>query len=195
MIPPATTSRIHLLVRTACIAATVLVSATLLADPPDHAKAHGWRKKHDARYVGYTGHEWDRDYGVLEGKCNRTEIGTVIGAVAGGAIGSQVGDGTGRTVAIIVGSVLGAVIGREIGRDLDESDRACVGHALELARVGQSVRWSNDKTGVNYLLSPIAAKGSNDSCRSYKLTATRDGKSSSTNGKACRTGEGTWQAN
>ena len=101
-----------------------LMSAAVLADPPDHAKAHGWRKKHDPAYVGYTGREWERDYGIVEGSCHRKEIGTVVGAVVGGAIGSQVGDGSGRTAAIIVGSVLGAVIGREIGRDLDDGDQA-----------------------------------------------------------------------
>ena len=99
----------------------LLLTIPALADPPAHAPAHGWRKKHDPSYVGYTGREWPRDYGVVEGTCNRKEIGTVLGAVVGGAIGSQIGDGSGRTVAIIVGSVLGAVIGREIGRDMDRA--------------------------------------------------------------------------
>jgi surface antigen len=188
-------SRASTILRTILVSAAVFASASVLADPPDHAKAHGWRKKHDARYVGYQGREWDRDYGVLEGTCNRKEIATVVGAVVGGAIGSQVGDGSGRTVAIIVGSVLGAVVGREIGRDLDDADRACVGHALELAKAGQSVRWLNEKTGVNYLMAPLAAANSNDPCRSYQLTATLDGKSRSSKGQACRTGDGTWKVN
>ena len=129
-------------------AIAVLATSVVVAEPPDHAKAHGWRRKNDPNYVGYTGHKWERDYGVLEGSCNRKEIGTALGAVVGGAIGSQVGDGSNRTVAIIVGSVIGAAIGREIGRDLDEGDRACVGHALELAKAGQRVRWINETTGV-----------------------------------------------
>lgn len=180
-------------------AKTVLVGLTLLctlsafAEPPDHAKAHGWRKKNDPNYVGYTGRAWENDYGILEGNCNRKEIGTVIGAVVGGAIGSQVGDGSGRAVAIIVGSVIGAAIGREIGRDLDDGDRACVGHALELAKDGQRVRWSNEKTGVTYVISPLAAAKRGDSCRPYKLTATRNGKSTTSDGKACRSGDGTWK--
>src|SRR5688572_32726355 len=88
------------------------------ADPPAHAPAHGWRKKNDPYYVGYTGKQWEQDYGIVEGRCNREAIGTVVGAAIGGTIGSQVGDGSGRTVAIVVGTVLGAVIGREIGRDM-----------------------------------------------------------------------------
>src|SRR5437764_1236152 len=68
--------------------ASTLLTASIFADPPDHAKAHGWRKKHDAQYVGYTGREWEHDYGVVEGHCDRKEVGTVIGGVAGGVIGS-----------------------------------------------------------------------------------------------------------
>ena len=165
-----------------------------LADPPDHAKAHGWRKKHDPRYVGYTGRNWERDYGIIEGSCNRKEIGTVIGAVVGGAIGSQVGDGDGRVVAIIVGSVLGAVVGREIGRDLDDGDRACVGHALELAKVGQPIRWVNEKTKVNYVLTALAAAaGDTKDCRRFTIKASRDGKSQTSKGRACRGGDGSWK--
>ena len=176
-----------------CVALLLtLMSAAVLADPPAHAKAHGWRKKHDPAYVGYTGREWERDYGVIEGSCHRKEIGTVLGAVVGGAIGSQVGDGSGRTVAIIVGSVLGAVIGREIGRDLDDGDRACIGHSLELAKPGQSVRWVNDVSKVTYVLTPIAAQDAKSGCRKFKLAATHAGKSQAREALACRSGEGVW---
>ena len=169
-----------------------LAMTAALAEPPDHAKAHGWRKKNDPNYVGYTGRTWERDYGVLEGTCNRKEIGTVLGAVVGGAIGSQVGDGSGRTVAIIVGSVIGAAIGREIGRDLDDGDRACVGHALELAKPGQRVRWVNETSGVTYVITPKAGT-SGDSCRPYTLSMTRSGQVKNADGKACRVKDGTWQ--
>ncbi|MET0656753.1 MAG: glycine zipper 2TM domain-containing protein [Steroidobacteraceae bacterium] len=170
----------------------VVMAGSVLADPPPHAKAHGWRKKNDPTYVGYTGHQWERDYGVLEGKCNRKEIGTVLGAVVGGAVGSQVGDGSSRAVAIIVGSVLGAAIGREIGRKFDDRDRACFGHALELTEEGHSVRWLNEKTGVTYLLEPHGKAQSGGTCRTYKLTASKEGKSESNEGRACRSDDGTW---
>lgn len=169
----------------------ILASGVVLADPPDHAKAHGWRKKHDPSYVGYTGREWERDYGIIAGKCNRKEIGTVVGAALGGVVGSQVGDGDGRTVAIIVGSVLGGIIGREIGRDLDDGDRACMGHALELAKVGQPVRWINDQTNVTYVLTP--AKSASKDCRNFKIKASRDSKSQTSNGRACRSSDGSWK--
>jgi surface antigen len=187
-------TRFKIALKTMTLAAILLAGSAVLADPPDHAKAHGWRKKHDPYYVGYTGREWERDYGVLEGNCDRKEIGTVLGAVVGGAIGSQVGDGSGRTVAIIVGSVLGAAVGREIGRDLDDTDRACFGHALELAKEGQRVRWSNEQTGVSYVIAPLGAGKSGVSCRSYQLIASREGKSQTTDGRACRSSSGTWKA-
>lgn len=178
----------------ALLCASIFASAPALSDPPDHAKAHGWRKKHDPRYVGYTGREWERDYGVREGSCHRKEIGTVVGAVVGGAIGSQIGDGTGRTVAIIVGSVLGGVIGREIGEDLDEADRGCFGHALELAEPGHAVRWVNDRTHVSYVLTPLAIKDSKN-CRRFKLEASEGKKRKASEGRACRDGDGVWRMN
>jgi surface antigen len=179
--------------RFVAVVALAMLCMPVLADPPDHAKAHGWRKKHDPSYVGYTGKAWTRDYGIIEGRCNRDEIGTVLGAVVGGAIGSQVGDGSGRAVAIVVGSVLGAVIGREIGRDLDDRDRACIGHSLELVKIGQSVRWVNDKTRVSYLLTPLAPlKGDSSECRRFTLQAALDGKARKSEGRACRGADGTW---
>lgn len=186
--------RLPRLLCTALIALSVLTSPTALSDPPDHAKAHGWRKKHDPRYVGYTGRSWERDYGVLEGDCNRKEIGTVLGAVVGGAIGSQVGNGDGRTVAIIVGSVLGAVIGREIGRDLDDGDRGCIGHALELGEAGKGIRWINERTKVAYLVTPLALKAKDaKNCRRFSIKATLGQKAQTSNGIACRDAGGMWK--
>jgi surface antigen len=175
------------------LAFTVAGSNVALSDPPDHAKAHGWRKKHDPQYVGYTGGNWERDYGVLEGNCNRKEIGTVAGAVIGGVIGSRVGENN-RPVAIIIGSVLGAVIGREIGKDLDDGDRACVGHALELAKIGQPVRWLNEQTRVSYLLTPLAVDSKDPkTCRRFKIDATLEGKVQSSKQRACRDEGGAWK--
>ena len=67
-------SRISLVVVTL---AAALSSTLALADPPAHAPAHGWRKKNDPSYVGYTGTAWPRDYGITTGHCNREEIGAV----------------------------------------------------------------------------------------------------------------------
>src|SRR5437762_7317983 len=113
------------------------------ADPPPWAPAHGWRKKNDPNYVGYTGKQWAKDYGVLEGKCNTAAVGAVLGGAVGGVVGSQVVKGENRPVAIVLGTVLGAVIGSKIGAEVDNSDRGCFGHALELGAEQKTVSWTN----------------------------------------------------
>src|SRR5512134_3619148 len=92
----------------------ILQGSLALADPPAQAPAHGWRKKHDPEYRGYTGTKWERDYGISEGRCNRQEIGAVLGGVVGGAIGSKTGPDEHRAVAIILGAAVGAFIGSRI---------------------------------------------------------------------------------
>ena len=99
-------------------------------------------------------------------RCNREAVGAVLGGVVDGAIGSQVVKGEGRAVAIVVGSVLGAVIGAKIGRELDETDRGCIGHALELAADGKPVASVNPQSGLSYAVTPTRGfKQNGRSCR------------------------------
>jgi surface antigen len=179
----------------ALIAAELGLAASALADPPSHAPAHGWRKKHDPYYVGYTGREWEHDYGIIEGHCDRDAIGAIVGGAVGAAVGSQVGDGSDRVVAIVVGTVIGAAIGREIGRELDDRDRACIGHALELAKDGQSVRWVNENDELTYVVTPTPPDGGDSHCRDFELVISAETESHSERGHACRTADGTWQMN
>ena len=127
----------------------------------------------------------------MRGHCDRSTIGAVIGGAVGGVVGSQIGSGSDRMVAIIAGTAIGAIIGHEIGEEMDERDRACAGHALELARQGQSVHWLNKSTGVGYVVTPIGNAEGN--CRLFKLEASRGGKSRTSTGRACRSSEPTWQ--
>jgi surface antigen len=167
------------------------------AEPPPHAKAHGWRKKNDPNYVGYTGKKWEKDYGIIEGKCNSAAVGAVLGGAVGGVIGSQVGKGDDRPVAILVGTVLGAVIGSKVGAEIDSGDRGCMGHALELAGEKRPVRWTNDKTGVSYTLTPTRnfSEGTLP-CREFTTVASKGGKKDRAQpikGVACRKGNGEWE--
>jgi len=174
--------------------ALALGAGTALATPPAHAPAHGWRAKHDPYYVGYTGNHWERDYGIRGGRCDRREVGTVVGAVVGGAIGSAVGKGDDRLVAILVGTAIGAVVGREIGREMDSSDRACIGHALELAGDGQWVRWDGGRDGLRYALKPAGGfERDGRTCRRFTLEREFDGRSVTKSGGACRVAEGEWR--
>ena len=181
------------LLAVAGLAATLAAQAAL-ADPPSHAPAHGWRAKHDPYYLGYTGRSWERDYGVSSGRCNRSEVGTVVGAVIGGAIGSAVGEGDGKLVAILVGSAIGAIVGREIGQEMESSDRACMGHALELARDGEWVRWDGGREGLGFALRPDRGFERNGrECRHFTLQFDDDGHRWQEPASACRIAEGEWQ--
>jgi len=169
-------------------------SAQTFADPPAHAPAHGWRKKHDPYYVGYTGTRWDRDYDVSSGRCNHEEIGAVLGGVAGGVVGSKVASPENRTVGIIIGAAAGALIGARIGHELDEGDRGCFGHALEIARPGERVTWENRATGVSYTLVPGEGRqGDAGTCRDFTLVASSRAERSKRAGKACQTSRGVWR--
>jgi surface antigen len=172
----------------------VVWAGTALAQPPPHAPAHGWRKKNDPHYVGFAGRQWERDFDITSGRCNREEIATVVGAIAGGVIANRVADEH-RVAGTIVGVIAGAVIGNRIGRELDEADRGCFGHALEIAQPGQRVTWTNEAASVRYELSPGAAASEHGSaCRRYTLvTVTGRRDRSSQSGVACQSSPGVWQ--
>lgn len=168
-------------------------SASALAQPPAHAPAHGWRKKQQNHYVGHSGRAWEQDYGIVSGRCNREAIGTVVGGVVGGVIASRVAEEN-RTVAILVGAAAGALLGNRIGNRLDEKDRSCFGHALEIGEAGQRVIWTNESTGVHYELLPGADRERDGaSCRDFTMVAVDGRERSSQRGLACQSQPGVWQ--
>jgi len=178
----------------AAAALAVVLPVNVYGDPPPWAPAHGWRKKNDPYYTGYSGKRWGRDYGVVQGNCNREAVGAAVGGIVGGTVGSHIGKGRDRDVAIVIGTIAGAVIGAQIARDLDTADRACMGHALELAGDNRRVKWSNPDTGTTYLLTPVRGFArSGHPCREFNLRTTHGGRSASGKGQACQTGDGTWQ--
>jgi len=173
--------------------AAILGAPLALADPPPYAPAHGWRAKHDPYYVGYTGRHWTDDYGIRQGRCDRDRVGTVLGAVVGGAIGSRVGEDN-RLIAILAGAVIGGVIGHEIGESMDDDDRACIGHSLELLGDGQRVRWDGARAGIYYTLTPEGRFERDDRvCRRFTLVQNSGGHKNTQRGSACRYGEGEWR--
>jgi surface antigen len=185
-------SRAGRFVVSALLAAALGLPATVSADPPPWAPAHGWRKQHDPSYVGFTGHKWEHDYGILDGTCNREAIGAVLGGVLGGAIGSTVGEGNTRVVAIIAGTAIGAVVGGQVGKTLDDADRACMGHALELVAENRSVTWTNPHSGVNYRVTPGGSPG--QGCREFTTRkAVRGARTEIIHNVACRGSDGTWR--
>lgn len=180
--------------------AALIGTGPAFADPPSHAPAHGYYKKkhHDddeyeyeverrsvRYYDGRSGVAYVRDYGISSGRCNRDEIGTVIGGVTGAVIGSQMADRDNRAVGMVVGGVFGAVLGHAIGDSIDDRDRACMGHALELGRPGVPVVWHND--GHRYHFTPRG--DARDGCRHATLMV--DGRRPR-DVLACPSGRGEW---
>lgn len=182
---------------TAFALAALLGASLAQATPPPHAPAHGWRAKHDPGYHvyrGYTGREWERDYGITRGRCNRDEAGMVAGAVVGGAIGAAVSKGDSRLIAILAGATIGAIVGREIGRDMDDSDRACMGHALEIGTYGQRISWAGARPGVDYTMAlGDGFERDGRSCRRFSIEREFDGRRHREQRAACRFGEGEWR--
>jgi surface antigen len=187
------TAKTTLLMMSAFVAWAAPV-ATILAQPPAHAPAHGWRRKNDPYYPGYNGKQWERDFDISSGSCNRQEIATVIGGIAGGVIANRVADEH-KPLATIVGAIAGSVIGNRIGRELDEADRGCFGHALEIGSAGQRVTWANETNGLRYELSPGANRPrGNTACREYTLvTGVGRRDRTSHTGLACQSAPGVWQ--
>ncbi|MEQ1882019.1 MAG: glycine zipper domain-containing protein [Burkholderiales bacterium] len=200
----------------ALILAAMGMQDIAMADPPEWAPAHGWRKKHErdrdddhhgrkhrrererevrsTRYSDYDRNPWPSDYGVVYGDCDRRAIGAVLGGVVGGVVGSRVGSDGDRRVAILLGSVIGAVIGAEIGRRMDEQDRACMGHALELAEGGRPVTWRNETSQATYILTPLQVFHRNEQpCRNFSLEVRTGGRTDVSHQKACRGAAGRWE--
>ena len=189
---PALSPRAHRIIVRSLLVLLVALPCIALATPPSWAPAHGWRKKNDPTYAGYSGRSWNDDYGIRSGRCDRAEVGAVLGGVAGGVIGAEAGKGDERAVAIVVGTVIGAAIGAEIGRRMDKADRSCVGHALELAGPGQTVGWTNPDSGVSYKLTPADKTEGTSGCRKFRLVATGGFGLSEGRTVACPAPDGTW---
>jgi len=176
--------------------AVVALSLPAVADPPPHAPAHGWRAKQNGQkaHVGHAGYEWEFDYGVQSGSCDRRAIGTALGGITGAVIANRVADSENRTVAMLIGAAAGAFIGNRIGRNFDKADEACLGHALELGKTGQPVGWTNEDTGVSYQVVPGADRDRDGSaCREFNFTAVSGSDKSTRQGLACESERGVWQ--
>lgn len=169
--------------------AALLAAGPVLADPPNHAPAHGYYKNKDKKvrhYQGKSGVTYVHDYGISSGRCNRDEIGAVIGGVTGAAVGGQIAGRDDRLVGMVVGGVLGAVVGHAVGESMDDRDRACMGHALELGRPGMPVEWRHD--GHQYHFTPRG--DARDGCRNATIVV--DGRKPR-DILACPAGRGEWR--
>ena len=171
----------------------IAIPVNVWGDPPAHAPAHGWRKKNDPNYSGYTGKKWKNDYGIVNGRCDVQSVGQIVG----GAVTDAAGRSTradGGAIAVILGSVIGTVIDAKLGQTTTQIDRACMGHALELGGANKRVAWPGSDGRTQFLLTPTRGFQQNgQACREFTVQASAAGQMRTTNGAACRTGDGRWQ--
>jgi len=159
-------------------------------DYRDGYRRHDYGRHEGGYYRGYGGDNWDDDYGIVRsGRCNSDAVLGVVGAVTGGIIGHNAGGPRDRGVATVLGAIAGGVLGTAIGSSIDDGDRACMGHALELAPIGRPVIWMNPHTRVNWRLVPV--RDVSPTCREFDLY--REGRHAGRERVvACRRGRGDW---
>jgi surface antigen len=85
----------------------------------------------------------------------------------------------------------GGIVGNMIGDSIDDGDRACIGHSLELAPPGRLVSWRNPRTRVAYYVTPRRDLGGN--CREFEIRSVRDGRDAHQLMRGCRIGTGQWR--
>ena len=127
-------------------------------------------------------------------------IDPVTGATAGGAVaGGLLGGFLGHSALYgVVGALGGALIGNLAARYLTAEDKTAQAQAVSKATdapVGKNIVWNNPQSGNKGTVT-TTAKGKDDGgrqCRTLKSTVTlADGKTETTDSKACKTPSGTW---
>ena len=133
-----------------------------------------------------------------DGNVSKGSIGMLAGAAGGAAAGSQIGGGKGNIAAIALGTLGGAFLGKSIGDSLDRADLAYADRtsqqALETARTGQPMSWSNPDSGNSGTITPTNTyQNAGQPCREYTQTINIGGRQEQAHGRACRGADGTWR--
>ena len=113
------------IILTAAVAS--MFAAPVMARPPAHAPAHGWRAQQayaDGYRQGYQQPRYYNDgrayYGsrAVNGACRKDSNtgGTILGALAGGVAGNVIANRGDKTLGTVAGAGLGGLIGREIDK-------------------------------------------------------------------------------
>ena len=194
--------------------------ATVGADPPEWAPAHGEGSKHEHhhRHDHHDGDaengDDDADHGDGDGdhrEHHRRDGGRreltdrrfgvldgqcnrdAIGAMLGGVAGGIIGNqvGQGEVTATAVGSLLGAALGTAVGAKMDAADRACTHQILEYAEENVPVSWRNGAT--TYVVTPLAVvEQRGRHCRNVLVVATSNGRTVNVRKRGCRDTDANW---
>ena len=204
-----THSRAHVFALAALTTLAALAWQTpAAADPPSWAPAYGardydghesWHEEREGHeghhghhdYKGYQGDDWGNDYGVVSnGRCNTDVLLGVTGAVGGAVIANRSSTPANRDIATIFGAIAGGIIGSAVGSAIDNGDRACIGHSLELVPVGHPVYWNNPRSHVAWRVVPL--RDLSPVCREFHVYRDYYGRRSVERVVACRRNRGAW---
>jgi surface antigen len=133
------------------------------------------------------------------GKSTPIVMTTATGALLGGVVGASFGSGFLRVVTMAAGAGAGAYGGFRLGHLLYEEDVRAFDNtterALRDAADGETLRWSNRRSGNFGTVTPVATYRDSYGrrCREYEvMVATREGAELG-RGAACRTKAGGWK--
>jgi len=161
-------------------------------------------------YAGYGGTRWTTDYGIGSGRCDRDAIVLDTAEAPKTLVQRHEENLKNRTVGIIGATAgSGLLLSTRLNGQLDERDRRCLGHVLELGTAGRQVGWTNGTTRQAYAVAvteytpstivPSGARPSaRDRCRVLLLTRTAAGTSGSAGSGstqtliACQANPGVW---
>jgi len=163
-------------------------------------------------YTGYGGTRWSTDYGIGAGTCDRDRIVVETESAPKTLVQRHEENLKNRTVGIIGATTASGVLlsTNRLGGRLDDRDRHCLGHVLELGTTGREVRWSNPAMRQSYVavvsevtpgtrIPGATGIGARDRCRVLVLT-TATGTGVTLNGArgqaqtlvACQANPGVW---
>ena len=122
-------ARIDRIALAAALAGALAVPSVAAAQTGGDAEAQGWRRTADPYFLGAGSRKWLKDYGVVGGRCNRQAVAAVVAAPPTGP----------ETVRDEVATLRGPMPLARAKVELTAADRACLGHALELAPEDQAL--------------------------------------------------------
>lgn len=135
--------------------AMAVSAAPAMADPPSHAKAHGWRAKQDRDWRSYRNYDYNRPqrrgeryyadryyrdgrnyrpmrvtrdtriYRGNDGKYYCRRPDGTTGLIIGAALGGLIGNQLDRGGSSLLGTLIGAGGGALLGREIDRGSVSC----------------------------------------------------------------------
>jgi surface antigen len=150
-------------------------------------------------YGDQRGYEYDRNaaYRCDQARQGNTAGGAIIGALAGGLLGNSISRGPQRGAGTAVGAIAGGLLGATVGSKLSCDDQRYAQRTyysgLEAGRAHQRYDWRG-RDAYGYLDVGDYYMDRGRRCANYTQQIYVNGRPEVASGRACRMGDGTWQA-